>query len=134
MQSEDTNPQFTVKLWEESDGELSEMLSIYTYYVSTSPTTLDLEPPTPQEWKEKISAIVVGGYPVFLLYSEGKLSGYAYAYRYNPKCGYNHVCETTVYIKPELVGKGGGFYLYSKLLQELKKQGRGTMHSWYHAT
>lgn len=53
---------------------------------------------------------------------EGRVVGYAYASKWKGRCAYRYSVESTVYLDPDVVGKGVGSKLYSRLLDALKEK------------
>lgn len=59
-------------------------------------------------------------HPVIVAEEEGRVSGWASLSAYNEKCGYRSTVEDSVYVLPELHGRGIGRALLSNLLERAK--------------
>lgn len=54
---------------------------------------------------------------------EGTIAGYALVKPWNPRHGYRHTVETTIYIHAEHRGRGVGRLLYDELFRLIREQG-----------
>lgn len=99
-----------------------ELLEIYTPYVRDTTITLEIEPPSPTEYKSRVAAIS-GFYPYLVHERDGRITGYAYAARHHERAGYLYDATVSVYLRPEIQGRGVGRRLYAALFALLKAQG-----------
>lgn len=97
--------------------------AIYAAYVTGTAVTFELEPPSPDEMRGRVEA-VAGRYPWIVAEADdGSLAGYAYACPFRTRAAYRFAVETTVYLRPDMTGRGLGRTLYAPLLQRLEAQG-----------
>ena len=103
---------------------------IYAHYVIESTATFETEPPDIMESERRIRDIVDAGYPFLVVRAdsddeagEGRVLGFGFAHRYGPRAGYLYSVETTIYVRPESVGRGIGGRLLNALLEECEKLG-----------
>lgn len=104
-------------------SDAAAVVAIYAPYVTGSAITFELEPPSVEEMAERIEA-VAGRYPWIVAEdADGHLAGYVYACPFRARAAYRFAVETTVYLRPEAVGRGLGRRLYAPLLDALERQG-----------
>lgn len=97
------------------------LLKIYNRYVTGTPISLELSPPSLEEFRGRMERIL-GTYPWFVAEDESGLVGYAYAGPFNFREGYRFTAEVTIYLDESATGRGIGKRLYSVLLDTLKAQ------------
>ena len=104
-------------------ADLATVLGIYNHYVETSTVTFDLEPWVEAEMEHKIAHIRELGFPFIVAEAAGELVGYGYLSTWREKCAYETTAENTLYLKPEVRGKGYGGQLLDELLRLGKAAG-----------
>ena len=62
-------------------------------------------------------------WPWLVAEARGQVLGYAYANQWKPRSGYRHTVESTIYLDPSHLGRGGGSALYASLLEMLRERG-----------
>ena len=104
--------------------DLQPLTDIYNHYVVHTPISLDLEPFTPaerREWFDKHAA--AGPHRLFVAVDvDGRLLGYASSSRWRPKPGYDTTVESSVYCRPDVVGRGCGTAMYRVLFDALAQE------------
>ena len=98
------------------------LLEIYSYYVTDTAITFDYEPPTAEEFREKIRN-TLKDYPYLVAEREGRITGYAYAGPFVGRAAYAWSSEVTIYLDREEKGRGTGRKLYESLERRLKEMG-----------
>jgi len=101
-------------------GDLPELLAIYNHYVVHTPITFDLEPRTlaqRQEWFDDFGK--TGKYQCFVAVNDGRILGWVCSARFKEKAAYSSSIETSVYLRPDTIGKGIGRRLYQTLFEAL---------------
>lgn len=97
---------------------------IYAHYVLESTATFETEPPDEDETARRMSDIVDAGYPFLVVRDgEGRVLGFACGHRYGPRAGYRYSVETTIYVRPDCIGRGIGGRLLVTLVQECEERG-----------
>src|SRR5215475_9057298 len=102
-------------------GDLPALLDIYNHYVLNTPVTFDVEPRTLEqrrEWFEQFS--VQGRYRCFVAEHGGRAAGWACSARFKEKAAYETTIETSIYLAPEVAGRGLGRALYATLFEALE--------------
>jgi phosphinothricin acetyltransferase len=106
-----------------SEGDLAGIAAIYAHYVEHSYATFDTERGTAEQWALKWAAAAEHDQPWFVCERAGELEGYALAATFNPRPAYRFTVFTSIYVRPETVGRGLGRGLYQALLEELAGRG-----------
>jgi phosphinothricin acetyltransferase len=105
---------------ETADAE--RLLEIYTYYVTDTAVSFEIEVPSLEEFRTRI-ANIKAKYPYLVLEDNGVIQGYAYAGPFKTRAAYAHCVEVTIYIDRSAKGHGYGRKLYEALEAALRKQG-----------
>ena len=98
------------------------LLAIYTPYVTGSCYTFETEPPTEEEFRERMHGIQ-RFFPYLVLEEDGEILGYAYAHFFHERRAYQWLCETTIYVRQDCHRNGCATKLYNALLRILAAQG-----------
>ena len=109
-----------IRLATPDDAE--ELLSIYAYYVQNTAVTFEYEPPTEEEFRRRITA-VLKRYPYLCAISDGRIQGFAFARAFRERPAYDYSAETTIYLRHDARRQGWGKTIYTALENELKKMG-----------
>jgi len=99
-------------------ADVPAITQIYRHYVENTVVSFDLEAPDEAMIAEKYRGMRAAGHPVIIAEVENSVVGFAYATTYRPRPAYRFTCENSVYLSPEMIGRGLG----SVLLKELIKQ------------
>jgi L-amino acid N-acyltransferase YncA len=97
-------------------GDIAAITAIYRPAVLTGTASFELDPPEEAEMLRRFHAIVDAGYPYLVAELEGRVTGYAYANAYRPRPAYRFTVEDSVYVAPDLQGRGVGGALLSALI------------------
>lgn len=103
-------------------GDAPALLAIYTPYVTGSCYTFETEPPTEEEFRERMRGIQ-RFFPYLVLEEDGEILGYAYAHFFHERRAYQWLCETTIYVRRDCHRNGCATRLYNALLRILAAQG-----------
>ena len=109
-----------IRLATETDAE--GMLEIYTPVVLETAISFEEEPPTLEEFRSRIRA-VLERMPWLVCMDGHDIAGYAYASLFRMRAGYRWTAELTVYVHPAHHCRGVGRALYTALLRCLAVQG-----------
>ena len=107
-------------------ADVPALTDIYNHYVRTSGVTFDTTEFTTQQRQEWFSHYATTG-PHRLLVavdsgSAGMVLGYATSSPFRPKPGYVTSVETSVYLRPDAIGRGLGTLLYRAIFDALAGQ------------
>jgi phosphinothricin acetyltransferase len=98
-------------------GDADAIAAIYAHHVLHGTASFDTEPPPAQFWSEKIDLVGARGWPFLVAEIDGALSGYAYATQFRDRPAYARTCEDSIYVAPELMGRGVGSALLTSLIK-----------------
>jgi phosphinothricin acetyltransferase len=98
-------------------GDLSALTAIYNHYVIHTPITFDLAPFEPGERRPWFDDHAGGRYRLIVAEERGQIVGYATSSRWRPKAAYDTTVESSVYVRPDAVGRGIGRQLYEALFE-----------------
>ncbi len=96
--------------------------AIYAPYVEHTAITFELEPPSPLQMEQRISA-AAAGHAWLVLEDEGRVVGYAYGGPFHARPAYRWACEVSVYMELARRRTGGGRALYQALFARLAERG-----------
>jgi L-amino acid N-acyltransferase YncA len=107
-----------------STTDLPAITAIYGHAVTHGTATFETEPPGEAEMGERFRAIVTGGFPYLVAFTEdGRTVGYAYAGLYRIRVAYRHTLEDSIYIDPAFHRRGVGRALLDRLVTESEARG-----------
>jgi len=102
-------------------GDLGAIVEIYNHYVRETAITFDIEPFTVETRRPWFDAFADSGrYQLFVAEEDGTLAGYAGSHSFRSKAAYDTSVETTVYLHPQMGGRGIGTQLYFALFEALE--------------
>lgn len=117
-----TKEELTVEDARADDAEA--IAQIYAHYVLESTATFETEPPGTEVIRQRIADLTHFGYPFLVSRDEnGAVLGFGYAQRYGPRIGYKYSVETTIYVRPDSLGRGIGSSLIAALIDECQARG-----------
>ncbi len=96
------------------------LTDVYNHYVATTASTFDVETFTADERLQWFGHYAESGpYRLLVAEDETGLLGYATSSRFRAKRAYDTSVETTLYLAPEVTGRGVGSHLYTTLFDVL---------------
>jgi L-amino acid N-acyltransferase YncA len=104
-------------------SDAAAIAGIYAHHVLHGTATFDTVPPGVPVWLAKIEAIGSRGWPFLVAEWNGALSGYAYATQFRDRAAYAHTAENSIYVAPEMTGRGVGTSLMNALLVSAAQSG-----------
>ncbi|GJM45533.1 MAG: phosphinothricin N-acetyltransferase [Gemmatimonadota bacterium] len=102
------------------ETDLPELVAIYNHYVQNTHITFDVEPWTVEgrrPWFDEHAA--TGPHRLIVAEEDGAVAGYATSGEFRRKRAYATSVESTVYVRPESVGRKLGRALYAELFTVL---------------
>ena len=104
-------------------SDVPEITQIYRHYVEETAITFDTEVPGEAAMAEKFAGLVKLGHPLIVAEVDGEVVGYAYASFYRPRAAYRFTCEDSIYLRPDMKGKGLGRTMLNDLFARCKAFG-----------
>jgi phosphinothricin acetyltransferase len=101
--------------------DLPALTAIYNHYVVNTTITFDLQPFEPEARRAWFDDHSSSGRHRLLVATDadGSLLGYATTSRWRPKAAYDTTVESSVYCRPDVVGRGIGTAVYSALFESI---------------
>jgi phosphinothricin acetyltransferase len=106
-----------------TEADIAAITAIYRPAVLTGTASFELDPPDEAEMLRRFQTIVGAGYPYFVAEIDGRIVGYAYANAYRTRPAYRFTVEDSIYIAPEVQGKGVGRLLLDRLVETCTAKG-----------
>jgi L-amino acid N-acyltransferase YncA len=104
-------------------ADIAAVTAIYRPAVLTGTASFELEPPGEDEMLRRFRAITEAGYPYVVAELDGRVAGYAYVNAYRTRPAYRFTVENSVYIAPDVQGKGIGRALLDRLITTCRDDG-----------
>ncbi len=105
-----------------SELDAAAVAAVYAPYVTDTAITFEADPPSPAAMAERIAA-AQHAHAWLVLEDEGRVVGYAYGSRFEPRAAYRWACEVSVYVEKGRRRTGSGRVLYDALLRRLADRG-----------
>ena len=105
-----------------TEHDLPAMLDIYRPYVEKTTYSFEYEVPTPEVFRDRFRDHVAQ-FPWLVWEEAGTVLGYAYAGAPWERAAYRWCAEVSIYLAPEIHGRGIGRALYARLEEILARQG-----------
>jgi phosphinothricin acetyltransferase len=104
-------------------ADVPAIAAIYRPAVLEGTASFELEAPSDEEMLRRFEAITEAGYPYFVAEVGGRIAGYAYASAYRTRPAYRFTVEDSIYIAPDMQGKGIGRLLLGALIDACTQKG-----------
>jgi L-amino acid N-acyltransferase YncA len=95
---------------------------IYNYYVRETVITFEEAPVSEAEMARRITD-VTAQLPWLVWETDGVVTGYGYATSWKVRAAYRHSVESSIYLAPDVTGRGLGSQLYAALIADLRQRG-----------
>ncbi|WP_144632203.1 GNAT family N-acetyltransferase [Bordetella genomosp. 13] len=112
-----------VSIRDAADGDLARIQQIYAHHVLHGTASFELDPPTPEQMRDRRADVLARGMPYLVAEVEGTVRGYAYVTPYRPRPAYRHTVEDSVYVETGWGGLGIGNRLLATLVQRCQAAG-----------
>ena len=108
---------------EATEADLPGIAARYAHHVRTGLASFETEPPDLAEMAARFEAVRGKGFPYLACEIDGRLAGFAYASSYRTRPAYRFCVEDSVYVHPELAGRGAGRALLARLIERCEAIG-----------
>jgi L-amino acid N-acyltransferase YncA len=105
------------------DDDIDAIASFYCESVTTGTASWEYDPPSVEEMAKRRHAVIANGFPYLVAEIDGRVVGYAYASSYRARIGYRFVVEDSIYIAPDMQGRGIGKTLLMAVIAECEQLG-----------
>ncbi len=96
--------------------DFARITEIYGHHVLHGLASFEERAPEIAELTARWQHVRERGLPYLVAEIDGNVEGFAYAGSYRPRPAYRYTVEDTIYIAPEIVGKGAGRALLTELI------------------
>jgi L-amino acid N-acyltransferase YncA len=104
-------------------ADIPAIARIYAHAVTTGTASFELTPPDEMEIARRMRELLADDFPYLTAEVDGTLAGYAYAALYRARPAYRFTVEDSVYVAPELHGRGIGRALLAALIEAASSRG-----------
>ncbi len=108
---------------ESIDADVPAIQAIYAHHVLNGLASFEETPPDSGEIARRRAALVDEGFPHLVAVADGKVAGFAYASGFRPRPAYRYTVEDSVYVAPEVTGRGTGRALLAALIERCARLG-----------
>jgi L-amino acid N-acyltransferase YncA len=105
------------------DDDIDAIAAFYQQSVATGTASWEYDPPSVEEMAKRRHAVVANGFPYLVAEIDSRVVGYAYASTYRARIGYRFVVEDSIYVAPDMQGRGIGKMLLMAVIAECEKLG-----------
>ena len=112
-----------IGLRDAQDDDLPAIRDIYAHHVLHGLASFEEEPPDLAEIGRRVAEVRASGLPFLVAVLDGRLAGFAYARPFRPRPAYRFTVENSVYVPPDLEGRGLGRALLSALIERCTAAG-----------
>lgn len=111
-----------------TEADTAQILAVYVPYILHSTHTFEYTVPSEAEFRERLRVISTQ-FPWLVWEEDGRILGYAYGSAPFERAAYRWCAEVSIYLTPEVRGKGIGRRLYAALEQILWLQGYRVLYA-----
>lgn len=113
----------TITVRDSRPEDVADIQRIYAHHVQSSTASFEEVPPDLDEIAHRRQTVVHFGAPYIVAELDGKVQGFAYAYKFRPRSAYRHTVENSIYVEPAATGNGVGTKLLTELIERCTTQG-----------
>lgn len=104
-------------------ADYGRITAIYNHYVEHTTVSMELEPVSEQEMRERAEQVLDGHFPYVVAEHDGLVAGFAYAHHWKSRLAYRFTCESAIYVDRSLLRHGIGSELMADLIRRCKEAG-----------
>jgi phosphinothricin acetyltransferase len=105
------------------DDDLDAVTRLYRHHVLQGTGTFETEPPSVNEMTARRADVLRKGLPWLVLDDGSSVVGFAYANWFRPRAAFRYAVEDSIYLAPEVAGRGLGRALLAELLARCEAAG-----------
>lgn len=98
------------------EKDMAAVQPIYAHHVLQGLASFEEVPPSLEELVSRRHGVLSQGLPYLVAETEGRVVGYSYATAYRPRPAYRYTVEDSVYVAPDMGGRGIGRLLLEELI------------------
>jgi phosphinothricin acetyltransferase len=105
------------------DTDVPRITELYGWHVQHGTGTFELDAPDAAEMGRRRDDVLGKGLPWLVAEDAGRVVGYAYANHFRPRRAYRFCVEDSIYLDPQVAGRGLGRLLLAELLARCEAAG-----------
>ena len=105
------------------DQDLPAITAIYAHHVMHGTGTFETDAPSVADMTNRRAEVLSRGLPYLVAEHDGAIAGFAYGNWFKPRPAYRYSVEDSIYIAPDLQGKGLGRALLAELMARFEAVG-----------
>lgn len=109
------------------ETDIDAVASIYAHHVLNGTATFETTPPTSAEMAQRRADVLGKGLPWLVVEVDGQVQGYAYATWFRPRSAFRYCVEDSIYLAPNMEGRGLGRALLAELMTRCQRAGMRKM-------
>ncbi|MFC2249521.1 N-acetyltransferase family protein [Labrys portucalensis] len=106
----------TILVRDALETDMAAVQPIYAHHVLGGLASFEEVPPGLEELISRRHGVLAQGLPYLVAEMEGRVVGYSYATAYRPRPAYRYTVEDSVYVAPDMGGRGIGRLLLEELI------------------
>jgi L-amino acid N-acyltransferase YncA len=91
--------------------------SIYAHHVLHGLASFEETPPSLEEIERRYRELIERRLPYLVAELDGVVAGYGYCAPYRSRSAYRHALEDSIYVRPDMLGRGVGAALLNELIR-----------------
>jgi len=111
------HPNAKIRLRVADEEDMAAIQEIYAHYVLNSTSSFEEEAPTVYEMTARWQKLQSRKQPFLVAVVGKKVAGYAYGGPYRERSAYRYTIEDSIYIAPDMLGRGIGNALMEELIK-----------------
>jgi L-amino acid N-acyltransferase YncA len=97
-------------------ADIPAIQAIYAHHVSHGLASFEEVPPSAEEMRRRLDEITGRGLPYVVAEFGGTIAGYGYCALYRTRSAYRYALEDSVYVRPDVQGRGVGGAILAELV------------------
>ncbi len=106
-----------------TEADIPAIARIYAHHVLHGTGTFETEPPSEQDMGQRRADVLSKGLPYLVLEDGGAVLGFAYCNWFKPRPAYRFSAEDSIYLAPDVSGRGWGRLLLTELMAQAERTG-----------
>jgi len=106
-----------------SADDVPQIAAIYRHHVLTGTGTFEIDPPSPADMAARREDVLGKGLPFLVLEDDGHVCGFTYCNWFKPRPAYRFSAEDSIYLAPQVAGRGWGRLLLAELVGQAERAG-----------
>jgi phosphinothricin acetyltransferase len=103
--------------------DISAIHAIYAHHVLKGLASFEEQPPAAEELLRRYREVTQRGLPYIVADFGGTVAGYGYCAFYRTRSAYRYALEDSVYVRPDVQGRGVGSALLAELIRQCEALG-----------